>query len=174
MGTGPEPPALQDGRILVPGSSRQLAVYGLFPPPPSQHREANFGSRTFAAKAREPELLWIGFDELCAPGTSSDDYSVLAAGPDLWVIDGVPAPEPSDTGLRAEAWERFAAVLAVLAASRVTLFVVGTRPMDWTAASLLADDVRLRSALVEIDRLLAKLKRVESDEAVAIEGVSGS
>lgn len=174
MGTEPEPPVLREGRIIVPGSSRQLAVYGLFPPPPSRQRTVRAGSRAFAAKACEPELLWISFDELCAPDTPSDDYSLLAAGQESWVIDGVPAPEPSDAGLRTGAWEHFAAVLAVLADRGTALFVIGARPMDWTGASLLADDPRLRLALVEIDRLLAKLKRVESDEAVAVEGMSGS
>ncbi len=174
MAAEQERPVLPEGRILVPGSSRQLAVYGLFPPPPGRHRAAHAGSRVFAAKACEPELLWISFDELCAPGTSREDYSLLAAGAELWVIDGVPPPEPSDAGPRAEAWELFAAALAAAAARGTTLFVVGTAPMDWGAASVSADDARLRSALAETARLLAKLKRVESDETVAVEGVSGS
>ncbi|MDR6792533.1 cell division protein ZapE [Pseudarthrobacter oxydans] len=174
MAAEPEPPALPEGRILVPGSSRQLAVYGLFPPPPGRHRTVTAGSRVFAAKACEPELLWISFDELCAPGTSREDYSLLPAGAELWVIDGVPVPEPSDAGPRAEAWDLFAAALAAAAARGTTLFVVGAAPMDWAAASRSADDPGLRSALAETSRLLAGLKRVESDETVAMEGVSGS
>ncbi|OAE02462.1 hypothetical protein [Arthrobacter sp. OY3WO11] len=174
MAAEPEPPALAEGRILVPGSSRQLAVYGLFPPPPGRQRTAGAGSRVFAAKAREPELLWISFDELCAPGTFREDYSLLASEAELWVIDGVPAPDPSDAGPRAEAWELFAAALAAAAARGTTLFVAGTAPLDWAAASMSADDPRLRSALAEAARLLAQLKRVESDETVAVEGVSGS
>ncbi|HEU4667380.1 MAG TPA: hypothetical protein VFS79_06930 [Arthrobacter sp.] len=174
METRPEPPVLRDGRIIVPGSSRQLAAYGLFPPQPGRYRVLHSGSRTFEAKALEHELLWISFDELCAPGTSAEDYSVLAAGPETWVIDGVPAPEPADAGLRAEAWEQFAALLAVLAAGKAALFVVGTRPMDWAAASAAAEDGRLRATLTDIDRLLAGLKRIESDETTAVEGVSGS
>ena len=92
----------------------------------------------------------------------------------MWVIDDVPAPSPSDAGQRAEAWELFAAVLTVAAARGTTVFVAGTAPMDWAAASGSAEDARLRSALAEAARLLALLKRVESDEAVAVEGVSGS
>ena len=174
MAAQPEPPVLLEGRILVPGSSRQLAVYGLFPPAPGQHRKAGAGARVFAAKACEPELLWISFDELCAPGTSKEDYSFLAEGPELWVIDEVPAPSPSDAGPRAEAWELFAAALTVAAARGTTVFVAGAPPMDWAAASGWAEDARLRSALAEAARLLARLKRVESDETVAVEGVSGS
>lgn len=174
MAAQPVLPVLLEGRILVPGSSRQLAVYGLFPPAPSQHRRAGTGSRIFAAKACEPELLWISFDELCAPGTSMEDYSLLAEGAELWVIDDVPVPSPSDTGPRAEEWERFAAALAVAAARETTVFVAGNAPMDWAAASRSADDARLRSALAEAARLLAQLKRIESDETVAAEGVSGS
>jgi cell division protein ZapE len=169
-----QPPALREGRIIVPGSSRQLAAYGLFHPQPDRHRALPSGSRTFDAKALEPDLLWFSFDELCAPGTSAEDYSVLAAGPELCVIDGVPAPEPADAGSWAEAWEQFAAVLAVLAARNATLFVVGTGPMDWAAAASGAADARLRASLAGIDRLLAGLGRVESDEAIAVEGVSGS
>ena len=174
MEPGPEPPVLRQGRIIVPGSSRQLAAYGLFLPQPDQHRVLRSGSRTFHAKALEHELLWVSFDELCAPGIPAADYSVLAAGPELCVIDGVPAPEPADAGSRAEAWEQFAAVLAVLAARNATLFVVGTRPMDWAAASAAAQDARVRAAFADIHRLLARLKRVESDEAVPAEGISGS
>ena len=174
MGTGPHPLAFREGRIIVPGSSRQLAVYGLFPPPVTQQRTVRAGTRAFAVKVHEPELLWVSFDELCAPGASSEDFSLLPAGPDVWVIDGIPSTEPSDSGHRADAWEHFAAVLAVLARRNVTLFVVGTRPMDWAAASARAEDARLQSGFEDIGRLLAKLKRVESDEAVAVEGVSGS
>lgn len=174
METGPQPPVLREGRIIVPGSSRQLAAYGLFLPQPDQHRVLSSGSRTFHAKALEHELLWIGFDELCAPGTTSDDYTVLAAGAELCVIDGVPAPEAADAGFRAEAWEQFAAVLAVLAARNATLFVVGTRPMDWATASAAAKDPQLGATLAGIGRRLAGLQRIESDEAIAVEGVSGS
>ena len=174
MDTGPEPPVLREGRVIVPGSSRQLAAYGLFPPQPDRHRVLRSGSRTFDAKALEHELLWISFDELCAPGTSAEDYSALAAGPELCVIDGVPVPEAADTGFRAEAWEQFAAFVAALAARNATLFVVGTKPMDWAAASAAAKDARLRAAFTGVDRLLANLKRIESDETIAVEGVSGS
>ncbi|TLM86918.1 hypothetical protein [Pseudarthrobacter sp. NamE5] len=174
MDKEPEPPVLRDGRIIVPGTARQLAVYGLFPPSPVQHREVPGADRIFGAKAREPELLWISFDELCATDASPGDYRGLAAGADLWVIDGVPAPEPSDAGRQAEAWERFAEVLRELAAAKVALFVVGASPMDWAAASATAPDAGHRILFREIDRLLAQLKRVESDEAVAVEGVSGS
>jgi predicted ATPase len=174
METGPEAPVLREGRIIVPGSSRQLAAYGLFPPQPDRHRVLRSGSRTFDAKSLEHELLWISFDELCRPGISAEDYSVLAAGPELCVIDGVPAPEPADAGFRAEAWEQFAAFLAVLAARNATLFVVGTKPMDWAAAAAAAKDARLRAVLTDTDRLLANLKRIESDETIAIEGISGS
>jgi predicted ATPase len=172
--TEPDPLAVREGRIIVPGSSRQLAVYGLFPPPVTQERTVPAGTRAFAVKVYEPELLWVRFDELCAPGASGEDFSLLPPGPDVWVIDGVPSPEPSDSGHRADAWEHFAAVLAVLARRNVTLFVVGTRPMDWAAASEQADDARLQSAFADIGRLLAKLKRIESDEPVPLEGVSGS
>ena len=173
MAAQPEAPALREGRIIVPGSSRQLAVYGLFPPAPAQHCMVPAGRREFAAKAWEPELLWISFDELCGPGAADQNYGLLPAGPELWVIDGVPSPDPSEAG-RATLWEHFAAVLAVLAGRKVTLFVIGTGPMDWTSASVQADDVRLQSVFGDIGRLLARLKRVESDEAAAVEGVSGS
>ncbi|MNY71983.1 hypothetical protein D3C86_2104370 [compost metagenome] len=46
--------------------------------------------------------------------------------------------------------------------------------MDWATASAGATDARLRASLAGIDRLLAGLERVESDEAIAVEGVSGS
>ena len=174
METGPEPPVLREGRIIVPGSSRQLAAYGLFLPQPHQHQVLRSGSRTFHAKALEHELLWISFDELCEPGIPAADYSVLAAGPELCVIDGVPAPEPAGAGLQAEAWEQFATVLAVLAARNATLFLVGTRPMDWATASGAAKDAQLGATLAGIGRRLAGLKRIESDETIAVEGVSGS
>lgn len=174
VGTEPDPLAVPEGRVIIPGSRRQLAVYGLFPPPLTQQRTVRAGTRAFAVKVYEPELLWVSFDELCAPGASSEDFPLLPAGPDVWVIDGVPSPEPLDSGHRAEAWEHFAAVLAVLARRNVTLFVVGTRPLDWAAASAQADDARLQSTFADIGWLLVKLQRIESDEPVAMEGVSGS
>ncbi|TLM75828.1 AFG1/ZapE family ATPase [Pseudarthrobacter sp. NamB4] len=174
MDREPEPPVLRHGRVIVPGTARQLAVYGLFPPSPIQHRELQGANRIFRAKASEPELLWISFDELCAADASAGDYRGLAAGAELWVIDGVPAPESTDAGRQAEAWERFAEVLRELAAAKVALFVVGARPMDWAAASATAPDAGLRGTFPEIHRLLARLERVKSDEAVAIERVSGS
>lgn len=128
----------------------------------------------FAAKTGDDDLLWIRFDELCRPEVSVEDYAALAARYKLWVVDGVPSPQAVDLPPRAQAWAQFAALLEELSNRDATLFVVGHHPLDWAGAAAAASDAGLRKVLAVIDRLLACLVRLETDEAVPVEGVSGS
>lgn len=174
MGTAAEAARIKAGRIIVPGTDRQLAAFGLFPPSSAQHGEVAAAAHTFTAKASDAELLWIGFGELCRLEASPAAYADLARRHPLWVVDGVPAPGSAGAVKDVGAWAQFAAVLAVLAAEGTTLFVVGRRPMDWDAAAHEAEDAGLRASLAAVARRLELMVRVESDESVAVVGVSGS
>lgn len=170
MATAP----LRTGRVIVPGTGPQLARFGLFPPLPAQAAVIQGSGHQFAAKAEDDDLLWIRFDELCRPEVSRADFAALAARCKLWVVDDVPSPGAADLPSRTRAWIQFAALLEELSSRGATLFVVGRQPLDWAGAAAAASDAGLREVLAAIDRVLACLVRLESDEAVAVEGVSGS
>lgn len=179
MGAEPDKAAFRRGRIITPGTARQLGVFSLFPPPPAQQRILTTPAGPLAARSAEPELLWTSFAQLCG-GAQVPGYRALAARYSTWVVDGVPSPAAGGGASAASgvvhaaaeaAWQRFCEVVDVLYDADVTLFLVGPGPLDWPAAAAVPG---LPARLARAADRLALLERVESDEALAAEHSSGS
>ena len=167
------------GVIITPGTDRQLGAYGLFRPAPSQQQAVELLPHTLAAKSAAPDLLWVGFAELCAGPLESADYRALATTYPTWVIDGVPSPlMESDAGSgtgSAGTWDRFLEVLDRLREQDVILFLIGHGPLDWASPGPgPAEAGSARAAtLASIADRLAPLRRLESDEEVEDEQTGG-
>lgn len=169
------PEALSRGRIIVPGSPRQLGTCGLFPPSSAQRRPLAAAGHVFGTKACVPGFLWLGFGELCVPDVPPGAFAALATGHDVWVVDNVPPPGQAPTGADpAVAWGRFADLVTELAAKDATLFVVAREVPEWLDAAEGAPDPAVRSALTRIGGMLAGLPLMESDKRLLVEGISGS
>lgn len=167
------------GLIITPGTDRQLGAYGLFRPAPSQQQSLELPLHTLAAKSAAPDLLWVGFAELCGGPLESADYRGLAARYPVWVIDGVPSPVvESDAGSgagSAGAWKRFLEVLEQLTEEDVTPFLIGRGPLDWASPGPGPADAGSERAatLAGIAGRLAVLRRLESDEELEDEQTGG-
>ena len=167
------------GLIITPGTDRQLGAYGLFRPAPSQQQSLELPLHTLAAKSAAPDLLWVGFAELCGGPLESADYRALAARYPVWVIDGVPSPVvESDAALgagSAGAWKRFLEVLDQLREHDVTPFLMGRGPLDWASPGPGPADAGPERAatLARIADRLAVLRRLESDEELEDEQTGG-
>ncbi|WP_052500584.1 AFG1/ZapE family ATPase [Arthrobacter sp. SPG23] len=150
---GPQP-ALRPGRILVPGTARQLGTFGLFAPAPGQRRTVDVTGGPLEVKSAEGDLLWVGFRELTGAAAPARDFAALAGRFGEWVVDGL----PSRAGAAGSPeWQRFLDVVDVLFAADVTLFVIGP-------------------ALPEFgpDSPLSRLLRVDSDHELPAAHSSGS
>jgi cell division protein ZapE len=172
--------ALAHGRIISPGTEHQLGTYGLFPPSAAQQRVLTPTTVPLTARNAEPDLLWMGFAELCGGAATSADYRALADQHTTWVIDGVPDPEAASAE-KALGWIRFGEAVEALSVRGTTLFLIGHRPLDWERATVAWQGVHVPgaadvpAALAGIARRLAVLVRVESAAgAVPEEGASGS
>lgn len=122
------------------------------------------------AKNSDPDLLWLGFGELCDGLASTADVHILADIFAVWVIDDVPTPAGGDAAA-ARAWERFSHIVDVLHDQDVTLFLVGAGPLDWgvqvPGSAPPHDPPRIASRL-------SLLGRVEPDGTAASEEAAGS
>jgi hypothetical protein len=147
-------PDYRPGRILIPGTARQLGTFGLFEPAPGQWRTIDVAGNPLAVKSAESGLLWIGFRELTGGPSSARDFAALAARFGEWVVDGIPAP---DIAVGAPDWELFLGVVDLLFAADVTLFLIGAKLPDFGA-----------------DSPLSLLLRVESDDDLPEGHSSGS
>ncbi|MGK3956981.1 AFG1/ZapE family ATPase [Arthrobacter sp. R4] len=171
--------ALVHGRIITPGTDHQLGTYGLFPPSAAQQRILTPATVPLTAKNAEPDLLWMGFAELCGGAAALADYRALADQHSTWVIDGVPDPEAVSAEM-ALGWIRFAEAVEALRERGRTLFLIGHSPLDWDRATVAwrgahspgTSDVP--EAMARIARHLAVLVRVESAAEAVPEGISGS
>ena len=143
------------GRIISPGTARQLGTFGLFAPAPGQRRTLDAGGTPLEVKSAEGGLLWIGFRELTARTVAAADLAALAARFGECAVDDIPAV----TGARAFSpeWARLLEVLELLFAADVTVFLIGAALPDFGAESP-----------------LSLLLRVESDEELAAGHSSGS
>jgi len=157
--TGAPQPASRPGRILIPGTARQLGTFGLFVPAPGQRRTVEVTGEPLDVKSAEGDLLWTGFQELTDCPAAAADFATLAARYREWVVDGVPAPATAGgpEGQHSAEWTRFLAVVDLLFESDVTLFLVGAALPDFGAESP-----------------LSLLLRVESDEELPAGHSSGS
>ncbi len=162
--------AFRSGRIITPGTPKQLGRLGLFRPTASQSRVLTPTTQPIVVKNADPDLLWVGFPELCGGLTSTADFLALADSFKTWVIDDVPSPALMDPN-SAPAWQRFSNAVDVLHDQDITLFLIGTGPLDWDAepsGSVLPTD------LARIASRLSLLGRSDHDDALAIEEAAGS
>ncbi|MEW9870271.1 AFG1/ZapE family ATPase [Arthrobacter sp. HS15c] len=172
-------PALVNGRIITPGTEHQLGTYGLFPPSAAQRRTVTPGAVPLTARNAEPELLWIGFAELCGGAATRADYRTLVDRHSTWVIDGVPDPE-AVSAEEAPAWRRFGDAVEALCEQGRTLFVVSAHAPHWERATVAWQGASIPGAadvpevMAGIARRLSGLVRVESTSGAVPEGVSGS
>ncbi|OFI39973.1 cell division protein ZapE [Arthrobacter sp. SW1] len=146
------------GRVIIPGTPRQLGAFGLFPPPPSEQRTLKPTTQPLRVKAAG-DVLWADFAELCGGLMSTADYLLLAAEYPVWVVDGVPDPSRESPAVSAAAWQRFSNAVDVLYDEDVTLFLIGRGPLDWDAAAssgrntLPVDMARIASRLSLLGRV---------------------
>ncbi len=163
------------GRVISPGTPRQLGAFGLFPPPPSEQRTLTPTTQPLRAKAAG-DVLWVAFAELCGGLMSTSDYLALAAEYRVWVVDGVPSPGHESADGSAAAWQRFSNAVDVLYDEDVTPFLVGRGPLDWDAgdarhgSALPVDMARIASRL----SLLGRVEETADDEAAGSEEARGS
>ncbi|MDI2035363.1 cell division protein ZapE [Paenarthrobacter nitroguajacolicus] len=177
---GSHPPqgfeSFKTGRIVTPGTPRQLGRLGLFAPSASQSRVLTPTTQPIVVKNSDPEVLWLGFEELCGGLTSTSDYLVLAETFTTWVIDGVPSPAAS-TAASAPAWQRFSNVVDVLHDQDITLFLIGKGPLDWdleVGTGTEAPGTGLPVDLARIASRLSLLSRSLDDDDAAREEAAGS
>ena len=170
-------PEFERGLVISPGTDRQLGAYGLFRPAPSQQQALELPLHTLTAKSAAPDLLWVGFAELCGGPLESADYRALAARYPVWVIDGVPSPlvesDPESGAGSAGAWERFLEVLDRLREQDVIPFLVCRGPLDWAAPGLTDAHSERAAALARITDRLAGLRRLITDEELEDEQTGG-
>ena len=163
------------GRVISPGTPRQLGAFGLFPPPPAEQRTLTPTTQPLPVKAAG-DVLWVAFAELCGGLMSTADYLALAAEYRVWVVDGVPSPAHESAEGSAAAWQRFGNAVDVLYDEDVTLFLVGRGPLDWDAGdaghgtALPVDMARIASRL----SLLGRVETGTDDEAAGSEETRGS
>ena len=143
------------GRIISPGTARQLGTFGLFVPAPGQRRTLDAGGTPLEAKSAEGGLLWIGFRELTAGTLAAADLAPLASRFGEWAVDGIPAL--ADARAVSPEWARLSEVVELLFAAGVTVFLIGAALPGFGQ-----------------DSPFSLLLRVESDEDLAAKHSSGS
>lgn len=138
------------GRIIIPGTARQLGAFGLFRPSPSQ---AQAPGHT-VLKHAEGGVLWISLGQLLEQNIPVPELTDLAATYRTWVLD---AHAPEILSASGPIAKRFVDVAAVLERCDVTVFLVSAGPLPLGPGNPFSD-----------------LEVVESSEALPIEGVHGS
>ncbi|MGO4143933.1 cell division protein ZapE [Paenarthrobacter sp. YAF11_1] len=160
--------AFRSGRIVSPGTPAQLGRLGLFRPAPSQGRVLQPTTQPMVVRNSDPEVLWVGFEELCGGLTSTADFLVLAETYGTWVIDDVPSPAVRDSA-SAPSWQRFSNVVDVLHDQDITLFLIGEGPLEWdidASGSVSPVPPVLPVDLARIASRLSLLGRVEHHDGV--------
>ena len=167
------------GRIIVPGTARQLAAFGLFRPSPHQGQAPGGGqprladnhvavrdaavrdtavrqtaARHAAVKHAEGGLLWISLQELLEQNMPAEELTGLAAEYGMWVVD---ADVPEIVSGSSRLAKRFVEVAGALEQCDVTVFLVSASPLNLDPANP-----------------LSTLALVESSEQLPVEGVHGS
>lgn len=152
------------GRIIVPGTARQLGAFGLFRPSPPQEQAPREGQPRLAdnhtavwdtaVKHAEGGVLWIRLGELLEQNIPGQELAELAAAYGTWVVD---ADVPGIVSGSSRLTKRFVEVAGVLEQCDVTVFLVSASPLNLDPANP-----------------LSALALVESSEELPVEGVHGS
>ncbi|MFC9350854.1 AFG1/ZapE family ATPase [Arthrobacter sp. NPDC057013] len=163
----------QRGLVITPGSERQLGACGLFRPSPSQRDVLALPTGPLAVKGADPDILWVGFAELCSGSRTTSDYLLLAERFPAWVVDGIPAPSPESAAGKAD-WQRFQALLDVLHGQDITPFLILPGPLGGPFGEPEGSAPgELGAVLSRIGERLSMLRRIESDEQLADEQSGG-
>ena len=161
------------GLVITPGTERQLGACGLFRPSPSQRDVLPLPTGPLAVRGADPDILWVGFAELCSAPRTTADYCLLAQRFPAWVVDGIPSPFAESAASTSE-WQRFQALLDVLQGQDITPFLIVPGPLG----SALGDPEggahgEVGAVLSLIGERLSMLRRIESDEQLADEQSGG-
>lgn len=163
----------QRGLVITPGTERQLGACGLFRPSPSQRDVLSLPTGPLAVKSADPDILWVGFAELCSASRSTSDYLLLAQRFPGWVVDGIPSPSPESAAGKAD-WQRFHALLDVLHGQDVTPFLIVPGPLGSPFVEPEGSaQGELGAVLSLIGERLSVLRRIESDEQLLDEQSGG-
>lgn len=73
-------PAFRPGRILTPGTARQLGTFGLFVPAPGQRRTMEVAGHPLEVKSAEGDLLWLSFQALTDCPAAAVDFASCPPG----------------------------------------------------------------------------------------------
>ena len=148
------------GRIIVPGTERQLGAFGLFRPSPSPGQATGEGqargqtSWQAAVKHAEGGVLWISLGQLLEQNIPEPELTGVAATHETWVLDADVPGKVSGSGPLAK---RFVEVARVLEQCDVTVFLVSASPLPLDPANP-----------------FSALALVESSEELPVEGIHGS
>jgi hypothetical protein len=142
------------GRIIVPGTARQLGAFGLFRPSPHQGQAPREGQPGLAGDHSEGGVLWISLGELLEQNTPVEELTGLAAEYGTWVVD---ADVPEIVSGSSRLAKRFVEVAGALEQYDVTVFLVSASPLNLDPANP-----------------LSTLALVESSEELPVEGIHGS
>jgi hypothetical protein len=142
------------GRIIVPGTARQLGAFGLFRPPPHQGQAPREGQPRLAGDHAEGGVLWISLSELLEQNMPAGELAGLGAEYGTWVVD---ADVPEIVSGSSRLAKRFVEVAGALEQCDVTVFLVSASPLNLDPANP-----------------LSTLALVESSEELPVEGAHGS
>ena len=131
------------GHYVWPGTAAQRQALQVPAPRPVQ---LDVNKRPLRALAVEGRRVVLGFDDLCEKATAVIDYLVLAEQYDEWVIDGL--DDLADCSLAAQ--QRFVNLVDVLYDQDRQVTVIGKRPLEESLGGPLADLMRTRSRLGQL------------------------
>ena len=132
----------------MPGTERQLGACGLFRPSPSQQDILPLPTGPLAVRGADPDILWVGFAELCSGSRTTADYLLLA--------------------------QRFQALLDVLHGQDITPFLIVPGPLGSPFGEPEGSAHGEAGAVLSlIGKRLSMLRRIESDEQLADEQSGG-
>lgn len=161
------------GLVITPGTERQLGACGLFRPSPSQRDVLPLPTGPLAVRGADPDILWVGFAELCSASRTTADYLLLAQRFPAWVVDGIPSP-PAETAASKAEWQRFQALLDVLHGQDITPFLIAPGPLGSPFGGPEGSaNGEVDAVLSLIGERLSMLRRIESDEQLADEQSGG-
>jgi len=131
------------GHYVWPGTAAQRQALQVPAPQPVQ---LDVNKRPLRALAVDGRRVVLGFDDLCEKATAVIDYLVLAEQYDEWVIDGL--DDLADCSLAAQ--QRFVNLVDVLYDQDRQVTVIGKRPLEQSLGGPLADLMRTRSRLGQL------------------------
>ncbi|WP_033727483.1 cell division protein ZapE [Pseudomonas cremoricolorata] len=134
------------GHYLYPGTPEQRQRLAIPQPSPCT---LTVNRRALRALACEPGQVMFAFDDLCQQPTAVIDYLALARDYPRWIIDGL--IDLGECSLAAQ--QRFVNLVDVLYDQDIELLVIGRKPLAESLHGGLADLMRTRSRLGQLQPL---------------------